>query len=83
MDMIANPRTPLTNVSNAFYKQILTTHGFIVVLMNNQLRSTLHLYDKETGEKGSDEVLSCIPHYMSNKLPKTVKKLDVWVDGCT
>ena len=82
MDMIANPRTPLTNISEAFYKRILGTHGFIIVSTGNRPRSTLYLYDEETGEKGSDEVISCICHYIENKLPKTVKELDIWTDGC-
>ena len=41
MDMIANLWTPLTSISDAFYKCILTTHGYIVVSINNTPRSSL------------------------------------------
>ena len=30
VDCIANPHTPLTNVSEAFYKCILGTYGYII-----------------------------------------------------
>ena len=50
--------------------------------VNNLPHLMLYLYDEETGEKGSDEVISCIHHYVQNKLPTTVEELDIWTDGC-
>jgi len=50
--------------------------------VNNLPHLTLYLYNEETGEKGSDEVISCIHHYVQNKLPTTVEELDIWTDGC-
>ena len=80
---LANPRMPLMNISVAFYKHILGTHNFIVMLVSNKSCSSLYLYDDKTHKKGSDEVVSCIFHYIESRLPKTVKGLDIWCDGCT
>ena len=54
MDMTVNPRTSLTNISEAFYKHILGPHGFTVMSVGNKPCATLHLNDEETVKKCSD-----------------------------
>ena len=60
LDFLANPRTPLTNISDSVYKRILGTYGYIFTSTPNLLWSTSYVYDETKGGKGANEVISML-----------------------
>ena len=84
IDFAVNPKTPLTNLSDSFYKQILGTYLYIVTSSATRSpRTTVYIYFESIAKKGADEVVSIICLYLKEKLSDSVKVLDIWCDGCT
>lgn len=81
LDYEKNLPLPLTGVGQEYYKRQLWLHNLCVHSMVMDHAPYMYLYAEHYAGKGSNDVISCLDHYICH-LPETITKLTIFADNC-
>ncbi|XP_072032844.1 uncharacterized protein [Amphiura filiformis] len=81
IDFQQNIPYPHLPVGDIFYMRQLWLYNFCIYSAKTQ-KSTMYMWPETVAKRGSNEVVSCLKHYIDNKLSVGVKKVKVFSDGC-
>ena len=80
MDYQKNLPLPKTGIGQEYYKRQLWLHNFCIHDNVNE-RASMYLYAEHYAEKGPNEVISCLDHYISG-LSQDITTLHIFCDNC-
>ncbi len=81
IDFQQNIPYPHLPVGEIFYMRQLWVYNFCIYSAKNQ-KSTMYMWPETMAKRGSNEVVSCLQHYIQNKLSPGVKKIKLYSNGC-
>ena len=81
IDFQQNIPFPHLPVGEIFYMRQLWLYNFCVYSAKTKT-STMYMWPETVAKRGANEVVSCLHHYLQNKLLPGVKKVNVYSDGC-
>lgn len=81
MDLQQQLATPRLSTSAQFYKHKLWTFNFGIHNLKTR-EAFFYVWNESKGRRGSNEVASCLQHYLSNFVGDNVKNLVIFSDNC-
>lgn len=75
---------PLPNIStnDVYYKRQLSFYSFNIHVLSSA-ESYFYTYDQTVANKGSEDVVSMLNHFITNHLDKRVKHFELFCDSCS
>ena len=80
-DFEQNLPVPVLPVGELFYARQLWLYNFGIHDCGTNT-GTMYCWDETTSKRGSNEVASCLLHYINNSIADEVKTLYLYSDGC-
>ena len=80
-DFQQNLPSPVLPVGEIFYARQLWLYNFGIHDCATNA-GTMYVWDESTAKRGSNEVASCLLHYITNNLSEDVDTLHLFLDGC-
>ena len=80
-DFQQNLPAPIIPVGELFYARQLWLYNFCIHDCGSNT-GTMYCWDETTAKRGSNEVASCLLHYIQNMLPAGIETLYLFSDGC-
>jgi hypothetical protein len=81
MDYSKNVHAPNLSTNDVYYKRQLSVYLFNIHVLSTKA-SYFYSYDETVANKGADEVVSILDHFIANNVPADVKQLEIFCDSC-
>lgn len=81
-DFQQNMPLPHISSSDVFYKRQIWCYNFCINSAKSG-KSYFFMYNESIGNKGQNEVISCLHYYLKNVLSKKINKLYLFSDNCS
>ena len=82
MDLQQTLATPRLTTSVQYYKRKMWTYNFCIHNLKEK-SSTMYVWNEATAKRGSNEIGSCLIHYIANIIPSSITKLIIFSDNCS